>query len=96
MTTVGYGDIPVTTDAGRLIGLFVMVVGIGFGTLVIGAVSQRFFETEAREEIAEHVRAADVDVLRELEAIRNRVVALEATIRRARPKGSRGRRNAAA
>jgi voltage-gated potassium channel len=42
ITTVGYGDVPVTTNGGRVIALIVMVVGIGFGTLVIGAVSERF------------------------------------------------------
>jgi voltage-gated potassium channel len=42
MTTVGYGDVPVTTDAGRVIAIIVMVVGIGFDTLVIGAISERF------------------------------------------------------
>jgi voltage-gated potassium channel len=42
MTTVGYGDIKPVTTGGKVIAIFVMVVGIGFLTMVIGAVSQRF------------------------------------------------------
>ncbi len=42
MTTVGYGDLTPATGLGRIVAMFVMLVGIGFLTLVIGAVSQRF------------------------------------------------------
>jgi voltage-gated potassium channel len=37
MTTVGYGDLYPTTTSGRLIGIVVMIVGIGFIALMIGA-----------------------------------------------------------
>jgi voltage-gated potassium channel Kch len=41
MTTVGYGDVYPETDTGRAIAILVMVVGIGFLSLLIGAVSER-------------------------------------------------------
>src|SRR3954447_17208062 len=49
MTTVGYGDVHPTTNGGRVIALFVMLIGIGFLTLVIGTVSQRFVASEVHD-----------------------------------------------
>ena len=60
MTTVGYGDISPATDAGRVIAIVVMVVGIGFLSLLIGAVSERFVVSDidvVRAEIVREVRA---------------------------------------
>lgn len=42
VTTVGYGDIPPTTDAGRMIAVVVMIVGIGFVAIVTAAAAERF------------------------------------------------------
>ena len=42
MTTVGYGDITPKTPEGKVITITVMLVGIGFATLVIGAIAERF------------------------------------------------------
>jgi hypothetical protein len=50
MTTVGYGDLYPHTDLGRGIAIVVMVVGIGFLSLLIGAVSERFLASELRQE----------------------------------------------
>src|SRR5207247_3085474 len=41
MTTVGYGDIPVGTDLGRLIGIMIMLVGIGSLPILTGAIPPR-------------------------------------------------------
>jgi voltage-gated potassium channel len=35
MTTVGYGDVTPKTDEGKAVAVLVMLVGIGFLTLVI-------------------------------------------------------------
>lgn len=84
MTTVGYGDVFPETNAGRVIAIVVMTVGIGFGTIVIGAVAQRFVETEAREEVAEleeEVASAETDIIGELHKIGLRLERLEESVR---------------
>jgi voltage-gated potassium channel len=62
VTTVGYGDPRVTTDAGRIIAIAVMLVGIGFVAIITGAVAERFMaqsrairreERHLTEEVAE-------------------------------------------
>ena len=80
MTTVGYGDITPKTDSGRVIAMGVMVVGIGFLSLVIGAVAERFLATEVAE-VEEEVAGAEADVLRELAEIATRLRRIEANVR---------------
>jgi len=85
MTTVGYGDITPETDAGRIIAMGVMVVGIGFISLIIGAVAERFVASEVREEVAEvegEIASAGEEVLREIEEIGERLRRVEASVRR--------------
>jgi hypothetical protein len=53
MTTVGYGDLSPETSAGKLLAVFVMLVGIGAVTILTGAVAQQFLITELEEETAE-------------------------------------------
>jgi voltage-gated potassium channel len=47
MTTVGYGDMTPKTPEGKAIAITVMLVGIGFATLVIGAAAKRFVSPPA-------------------------------------------------
>lgn len=63
MTSVGYGDITPHTTAGRVVAVFVMFVGIGTATLLIGAVAQRFVKTTVQEAIEEVEENAEQDVL---------------------------------
>jgi voltage-gated potassium channel len=77
MTTVGYGDIAPETGAGRLIGVAVMVVGIGFATLLIGAVAERFL---ASSPDVEPVAGDAVALAAELRALREQLAAVEAKI----------------
>jgi voltage-gated potassium channel len=53
VTTVGYGDIYPTTVQGRLIGLALMFVGIGFLSLLTAAIASRFVKQERGDEHAE-------------------------------------------
>jgi voltage-gated potassium channel len=72
VTTVGYGDVYPHTTSGRIIGITIMLVGIGFVALLTAFIADRFInvqvETEAKEDL----------ILAELRAIRTRLDALEA------------------
>ena len=80
MTTVGYGDeFPVTT-LGRILGIALMLVGIGFIAVLTGAVAERFLAGDieaAQEEVDAEVKHAEADVLAELREITQRLQALE-------------------
>jgi voltage-gated potassium channel len=84
MTTVGYGDqFPVTSE-GRVLAIVVMLVGIGFVSMLIGAASERFVApdlmTEA-DEVERDVDEATAEILRELRDVRARLDSLETTLR---------------
>jgi voltage-gated potassium channel len=84
MTTVGYGDQYPRTDEGRVLGMAVMLVGIGFLTMLIGAAAERFVARDVQEEVEEVERElseADAQVLRELRAMRGQLDALETAVR---------------
>jgi voltage-gated potassium channel len=89
MTTVGYGDIYPRTDLGRAIAIPVMVVGIGFLSLLIGAVAQRFVSAEVEQEVAEAeqeieagLEETEADLLIEIRAIGARLQRIEAMVGR--------------
>jgi voltage-gated potassium channel len=85
MTTVGYGDIYPMTDGGRLIAIAVMIVGIGFLSMLIAAGAERFVSKdvgEAQERALTELGAVETDVLREIEEIAQRLRGLEASVRR--------------
>lgn len=72
MTTVGYGDVTPTTTEGKAIAIIVMLVGIGFATLLIGAIADRFVRREV-----EDVELADDDLLAQVRDISTRLQRLE-------------------
>lgn len=84
MTTVGYGDITPHTIAGKIVAVFVMFVGIGTATLLIGAVAQRFVKTTVQEAIEEVEDDADQDVLLLVKDISERLGRLELALQRQR------------
>jgi len=74
-----------TTDYGRVIAIVVMVIGIGFLSMLIGAAAERFVSrdvAQAEEKLESEVEASEADVLREIEEISERLRLLEAGVRR--------------
>jgi voltage-gated potassium channel len=72
MTTVGYGDYSPKTAEGKVIAIAVMMVGIGFATLLVGAIAQRFIKPEVEE-----VQLADEDLVGLVRDISARLQRLE-------------------
>ena len=68
VTTVGYGDHVPATVAGRLVASLVMLVGIGFLTVITAAITSTFVSRSRREQA--HIGAAtsrdDHDQLRQI------------------------------
>lgn len=73
MTTVGYGDLSPETDAGRLVAIAVMVIGIGFLSFLIGATAERFLGANEPD-------TTDPQLLAELRATNERLSRLEAQL----------------
>jgi voltage-gated potassium channel len=62
-TTVGYGDLYPTDVEGRIIGIVVMLLGIGFIAVRTGTVASRFVQTDtSSDEMLEALRRIDADV----------------------------------
>jgi voltage-gated potassium channel len=53
VTTVGYGDIYPKTVPGRIIGMIVMLVGIGFLSVLTATIASHFVKSERGAETAE-------------------------------------------
>jgi voltage-gated potassium channel len=87
MTTVGYGDLSPTTNEGKALAGVVMVVGVGFVSILTGAVAERFLAPEVEREaveVEEELDATGVALLRELQGVRAQLDRIEAAVRQAR------------
>ncbi len=83
VTTVGYGDVVPTSATGRLVAALVMLVGIGFLTVITAAITSTFIETTRRR-----LEGATTDALSsKLDQIVMRLAAIEAALTDATPKG---------
>jgi voltage-gated potassium channel len=70
VTTVGYGDSYPHTDAGRVIAIVVMFVGIGFIAILTAAAAERFLrEQRAERRELEGVEQRLDEILRRLDAM---------------------------
>ena len=62
-TTVGYGDLYPTDVEGRIIGIVVMLLGIGFISVLTATVAAKFIETDtSSDEVIETLRRIEADV----------------------------------
>jgi voltage-gated potassium channel len=77
VTTVGYGDVVPTSTTGRFIAALVMVVGIGFLTVVTAAITSTFIESGRRRL---QVTRTDT-VSAKLDQMSTRLDAIEATLK---------------
>ena len=77
MTTVGYGDYSPTTAEGKVIAIAVMLVGIGFATLLVGAIAERFIKPEFVE-----VELGEEDIISQIRDISARLQRLEQALKR--------------
>ncbi len=71
VTTVGYGEIEVKTDGGRIIAMMIMLVGIGFVALLTAFIADRFVQGQRKAE------AKEDQILSELREIRMQLEGLE-------------------
>lgn len=79
VTTVGYGDHVPTTVAGRLVAAVVMLVGIGFLTVITAAITSTFVSRSRREQAPSDAEAALAEQFRQLDS---RLERIEAALRR--------------
>ena len=86
VTTVGYGDVVPTSTLGRLVAALVMIVGIGFLTVITAVITSTFIESarRSREGPGSDTLAAKLD------QIGARLEAIEAGVKDigANPRGS--------
>ena len=75
VTTVGYGDIVPTTLAGRLVAVFIMLVGIGFLTVITAAITSTFVSRSRRDQAPSAADAAVAEQFRQLDSRLERIEA---------------------
>jgi len=74
-TTVGYGDNVPTTYAGRLLAAFVMLVGIGFLTVITAAITSTFVSRSRLEPAESDHETSLSEQLRQINARLERIEA---------------------
>jgi voltage-gated potassium channel len=74
VTTVGYGDISPTTDAGRIIAIAIMLIGIGFVALLTAFIADRFIHQQ------QETATKEDQILVELREIRARLNEVEVSM----------------
>jgi voltage-gated potassium channel len=83
MTTAGSGNVIPTTTGTEAIGMTLMLAGLGFGSLLIGAIAERFVAQDVAEEEVQ-LEITEREVLHELESIAARLDHLHAAVQSSR------------
>ena len=79
VTTVGYGDNVPVTLAGQLVAVLVMLLGIGFLTVITAAITSTFVSRSQREQAPSDAETAMAEQFRQLDS---RLERIEAALRR--------------
>jgi voltage-gated potassium channel len=79
VTTIGYGDHVPTTLAGRLVAVVIMLVGIGFLTVITAAITSTFVSRSRLERTPSDAETATAEQFRHLDSRLDRI---EAALRR--------------
>jgi voltage-gated potassium channel len=81
VTTVGYGDIAPTTSAGKVLAIYVMLIGVAFVAILTGSLAQRFV-SRWRDVPADAAAAAGGHdaVLAKLDELGERLAAVERAV----------------
>ena len=81
VTTVGYGDHTPVTVSGRLVAALVMLVGIGFLTVITAAITSTFVSRTEGDLASSDVEVATAQQLREVDArLEARLARIEAAL----------------
>jgi voltage-gated potassium channel len=75
VTTVGYGDNVPMTFAGRLVAVLVMLVGIGFLTVITAAITSTFVSRSRLEQAPSDAETATTEQFRQLDRRLDRIEA---------------------
>ncbi len=75
VTTVGYGDHVPTTAAGQIMAAFVMLIGIGFVTVITAAITSSFVERSRLERHPAGDSGSSADQLKKIEERLERIEA---------------------
>jgi voltage-gated potassium channel len=75
VTTVGYGDVVPTSDLGRVVGTIVMLLGIGFVTVITASITAIFVEN-ARQRYGSRLDQAEMTALERIDERLDRIEAI--------------------
>ena len=75
VTTVGYGDNVPMTVAGQIVAVVVMLVGIGFLTVITAAITSTFVSRSRREQTPSDAETATAEQFRQLDSRLERIEA---------------------